>query len=79
MPRLSCGGCRYFVSAAEDLEREVAGLKILSSAFGSVRGETGLCQLLDLFCLPHHGCSDWRAAEVPGKNPNAAGLEGMGR
>ena len=55
----TCGGCRHYVSAAADLEREVAGLKILSSAYGSVRADTGLCRLKDLFCVPAHGCALW--------------------
>jgi len=55
-----CGGCRHFVAAAADLEREVAGLKILSSAYGSVRAETGLCLLRDFFCVPDHGCPEWQ-------------------
>jgi len=52
----SCGGCRHFVGTAAGLEREVAGLNILSSAYGSVRAETGLCRLRDMFCVPEHGC-----------------------
>ena len=55
-----CGGCRHFVAAAADFEREVPGLKILSSAYGSVRAETGLCRLHDFFCVPDHGCEDWQ-------------------
>jgi hypothetical protein len=58
----TCGGCLHFVADAAELEREVPGLKILSSAFGSVRAETGLCRQRDFFCVPEHGCTDWRAA-----------------
>jgi hypothetical protein len=57
-----CGGCAHFVAAAAELEYEVPGLKILSSAFGSVRANTGLCRQHDFFCVPEHGCADWRAA-----------------
>jgi hypothetical protein len=56
----TCGGCEHFVAAADELEREVAGLKILSSAYGSVRANTGLCRLHDIFCVPEHGCTGWR-------------------
>jgi hypothetical protein len=55
-----CGDCRHFVAAAGDLEQEVVGLKILSSAYGSVRAETGLCRQRDFFCVPSHACSDWQ-------------------
>ena len=64
----SCGGCRHFVSAAAELERELAGLNILSSAYGSVRADTGLCRLKDLFCVPAHGCERWE-----GLTPSPAG------
>jgi hypothetical protein len=60
----SCGGCEHFIAAADELEREVAGLKILSSAYGSVRANTGLCRLHDLFCVPEHGCAGWRQAPL---------------
>ena len=63
-----CGACAHFIADAEELEREVAGLKILSSAFGSVRAETGLCRLRDFFCVPDHGCSSWHQRE-PILNP----------
>jgi hypothetical protein len=63
MTQGSCGGCRHFVAGAADLEREVPGLKILSSAFGSVRAETGLCRLRDFFCVPGHGCADWQQTD----------------
>lgn len=68
MTQGTCGGCRHFVAAAEDLEREVPGLKILSSAFGSVRAETGLCRLQDFFCVPEHGCAQWQkpGPAIPG-------------
>jgi hypothetical protein len=64
--RCACGGCRHFVVQAARLEAEIAGLKILSSAFGSVRADTGLCRLRDLFCVPEHGCPQWQAVPVAG-------------
>lgn len=60
MPRGCCGHCRHFAAGAHSLESEVAGLKILSSAFGSIRDETGLCRMRDLFCMPDHHCPDWQ-------------------
>ncbi|MHB8495264.1 MAG: hypothetical protein ACYC9Z_12750 [Casimicrobiaceae bacterium] len=44
-----CGACRYFIGAPAALERAVPGLNILSSAYGSVRGNTGLCEWHDSF------------------------------
>lgn len=57
-----CATCRHFTADARDLERAVPGLNILSSALGSVRADTGLCRLHDLFCVPDHGCAEWRDA-----------------
>jgi hypothetical protein len=34
-----CSSCLHFTVAAEEFEREVPGFKVLSSAFGSVRGK----------------------------------------
>jgi hypothetical protein len=44
-----CGACRFFTGTPAALERAVPGLNILSSAYGSVRGSTGLCQAHDSF------------------------------
>jgi hypothetical protein len=35
--------CRFFTGAPAALERAIPGLNILSSAYGAVRGDTGLC------------------------------------
>jgi hypothetical protein len=44
-----CAECRSFTGAAAALERAIPGLNILSSAYGSVRADTGLCQRHDVF------------------------------
>jgi hypothetical protein len=38
-----CGQCRFFTGAPAAIERAIPGLNILSSAFGSVRADTGPC------------------------------------
>ena len=65
MPQGFCGQCRHFVNKPGDFEHEVPGLKILSSAYGSVRAETGLCQQRDFFCVPDHGCAEWQEMVTP--------------
>jgi hypothetical protein len=45
----NCAACRYFTGAPAALERAIPGLNILSSAYGSVRGKTGLCERHDTF------------------------------
>jgi len=39
---MKCGLCRFFTGAPAELERAIPGLNILSSAYGSVRADTGL-------------------------------------
>ena len=73
----SCGGCRHFVVTAEEFEREVPGLKILSSAFGSVRADTGLCRQREIFCVPSHTCPAW--LEVAAKEDAATVKDAKGR
>lgn len=63
----ACSTCVGFVGNAEELEREIAGLKILSSAFGSVRAETGLCRTREMFCVADHHCPQWHARR-PGEH-----------
>ena len=48
-PQRRCGACRFFIGTPAALERAVPGLNILSSAYGSVRGDTGLCEQHDSF------------------------------
>lgn len=47
--RQRCGACRFLIGAPAALERAIPGLNILSSAYGSVRADTGLCEMHDRF------------------------------
>jgi hypothetical protein len=40
----SCAACRFFTGAPAALERAIPGFNALSSAYGSVRADTGLCE-----------------------------------
>jgi hypothetical protein len=44
-----CGACRFFAGTPAALERAIPGLNILSSAYGSVRADTGLCERHESF------------------------------
>jgi hypothetical protein len=44
-----CAACRFFTGAPAALERAIPGLNILSSAYGSVRADTGVCERHDFF------------------------------
>ena len=54
-----CQDCRHSVMSPDDLEAVVPGLNILSSAYGSVRGETGLCRLHDEFVTAGSTCAEF--------------------
>jgi hypothetical protein len=44
-----CAACRFFTGAPAALERTIPGVNILSSAYGSVRADTGLCERHGVF------------------------------
>jgi hypothetical protein len=44
-----CAACRFFTGAPAAVERAIPGLSILSSAYGSVRADTGLCERHGVF------------------------------
>ena len=67
----TCGSCRYFADDPVELERAVPGLNILSSAFGSVRDETGLCALREAFVTPSAGCADFSEIRAESGNSQA--------
>lgn len=65
----SCARCRSFVGEAAALERAVPGLNILSSAYGSVRAHTGLCERHGTFVTAGQRCAEFQ--------PPAAGYGGI--
>ena len=64
-----CRQCLHCVENPASLERMLPGLGILSSAYGSVRGDTALCQLHDQFFRPGPACSGFEAREAKGSDP----------
>ena len=46
---MKCGVCRFFAGAPGALERAIPGVNILSSTYGSVRADTGLCKRHGVF------------------------------
>ncbi|MDA8175222.1 MAG: hypothetical protein M0018_11670 [Nitrospiraceae bacterium] len=59
---VSCLKCRHFVNDPQRIELSIPGLNTLSSAFGSVRGEAGLCARLDRFVAPWVECRAFEKA-----------------
>ena len=61
-----CGACRFLTGAPAALERAIPGLNILSSAYGSVRADTALCERHERFVTSRtEACAQFspRAAE----------------
>ncbi|MBF0265495.1 MAG: hypothetical protein HQL46_09490 [Gammaproteobacteria bacterium] len=56
---LKCYKCENFVVDASELEREIKGLNIVSSAYGSVRADTGLCLWHETFVTNSSSCDDF--------------------
>ena len=54
-----CKGCAHLVANPAELERLLPGLRILSSAYGSSRGDTALCLLHNRLLRPGPGCVDF--------------------
>ena len=57
----ACRQCLHCVESPASLEKMLPGLGILSSAYGSVRGDTALCQLHDQFIRPGPACAGFVA------------------
>jgi hypothetical protein len=55
----NCHTCRHFVDDPQELEDSLPGLTILSSAWGSTRGDAGLCASHGTWQDPETGCPDY--------------------
>ncbi len=55
----SCQGCRHFEDDPHHLERLLPGILILSSTYGSSRGDSGVCSIRDTFQVPEEACEDF--------------------
>jgi hypothetical protein len=54
-----CLQCRYFRNDPEFLESLYKGLTALSSAYGAVRCEDGICLLHDRYLAAHRSCGQF--------------------
>jgi hypothetical protein len=64
--RDQCINCKFFENDPAFIEAAFPGLNSLSSAYGSVRAEAGICSQHDLFLAPWKQCADFESRE--GKN-----------
>jgi hypothetical protein len=58
-----CATCCHFVDDAREIERQLAGLITLSSAYAAVRAADGLCSVHDRYLAAASGCTAWRGRE----------------
>lgn len=59
MTTRTCRECRFFASEPGELERALPGINILSSAYGSVRADTAICEHRGIFVTPALACPDF--------------------
>jgi len=55
--RAKCIDCRFFQNNPVMIETAFPGLNCLSSAYSSVRAESGICERLELFVSSRYGCT----------------------
>jgi hypothetical protein len=61
-----CGNCRYFHNDAAYLESAFSGLTSLSSGFGSVRSNDGICTRHGRYLSARASCPSFAAADGAG-------------
>jgi hypothetical protein len=62
----TCRECHFFTSEPGELERALPGLNVLSSAYGSVRADTAICEHRCIFITPAPACPDFLCKTQPG-------------
>ncbi len=64
-----CISCRFFANDPALIEATFPGLTALSSAYGSVRSDAGICSRHDFFLSSWQRCGDFEAGDNDGKGP----------
>ncbi len=69
-----CGACRWFRNDAAYLEQQMPGLQSLSSGFGTVRGDDGLCAVHQRYVPAGSHCAQFlrQAPREPAPRPGAS-------
>jgi hypothetical protein len=63
--RPTCAQCAHFEDDPGALERTFVGIAALSSAYGSSRGDAGVCRRAGTFHDPEPACTEFIARGVP--------------
>jgi hypothetical protein len=57
-----CASCRFFSAAPPDIESQLPGLRILSSAYAAVRSDDGLCRYHERYIAASSICEAFAPA-----------------
>jgi hypothetical protein len=71
---MTCRDCRYFNNNPASLEKVFPGLNALSSAYGSARGEAGVCSKLDLYLSPQKKCEYFESINSASLNGSSVSI-----
>ena len=63
-----CISCRFFANDPALIEATFPGLNVLSSAYGSVRSDAGICSRHDFFLSSWQRCRDFETGDNDGKD-----------
>jgi len=55
--QIRCADCRYFDNTPRALEAAVPGLRVMGSAYSSVRSGDGLCSRHERYLSGEHRCA----------------------
>ncbi len=56
-----CLHCTHFRNQPDYLEKEIPGLKVMSSGMASVRADDGLCLKRDVYLAAYYTCEAYRS------------------
>jgi hypothetical protein len=59
-----CRNCRHFENRPDVIEAAFPNLAAMSSGFGSVRGDDGLCGLRGIYLSARAGCGEFEPVRV---------------
>jgi len=62
----TCRTCSFFINAPAELEESLPGMNTLSSAWGSVRWDAGMCRHFGVLLRPIQGCPAYQAVAETG-------------
>jgi len=65
-----CGNCKFFNNQPQKMEEEFAGLTTLSSGYGSVRHQDGICNKIKRYLSFYDSCSGYAPKQISNATTN---------